>query len=138
MKKQIIHTILNPGLYKTLLIAALALGPGFHANASKPDTLVKKATIVYEGKNNNLLVFDIQYTNPDSSNFAMELTDENGEVLFLKNYSDANFNRKIYIDKGPADCKINFLIRGKKINYKETFSLQTTEKTVNNFVISKL
>ena len=138
MKKQIKNISTNSFFHKSLLIAALSIATGFQAQASKADTLAKKATIVYEGTNNNLLVFDIKFKNPDSAAFAVEMTDEHGNMLFQKSFTHPNFNHKIYVDKGPEDCKINFTIKSSKSTFNQTFALRTTEKIVEGIVITKL
>ena len=94
-----------------------------HSDSAKQN----KFEVKYLGSNSGNLDFDVRYTNIKGSNFFFVIKDENGEVLFEKDYSNKTFHKKIELAKVDDINKLTFLITSDR--EATLFSKDVTIKT---------
>lgn len=138
MKKQFINTA-NIKVYTSALLVSFLLLTGFNqANASGKDYKPLDAKITYVGSQSDLLTFNIDYKNVEETPFVLELTDDAGQVLFQKKFTDKTFNKNIFLKNLGDMTKVSFsIIAGKKV-INQTFNIATETKMVEDVVVTKL
>lgn len=138
MKKQSINTVNFKVCTSALLVSFLLLTGVNPANASGKDYKPLDAKITYVGSQSNLLTFNIDYNNVEETPFVLELTDDNGQILFQKKFTDKTFNKNIFVKNMGETAKINFsIIAGKKV-INQKFNITTEAKLVEDVVVTKL
>ncbi|NCI51761.1 hypothetical protein GWC95_17685 [Sediminibacterium roseum] len=135
MKKQTIQ-IAKRFLLGNVLVAALFLT----ANAStggKTITTSDKAEVKYTGTDKeNLLSFNVKYSNPAGNTFNLTVLDANGELLFKSFYGDKQFDKTFKLPKFE-NGKYAFVIEDSKTSYKEKFAVSVTTEVIENVSVSK-
>lgn len=138
MKKQFINTA-NIKVYTSAFLVSFLLLTGFNpANASGKDYKLLDAKISYVGSQSNLLTFNIDYNNVEETPFVLELTDDNGQILFQKKFTDKSFNKNIVIKNIGETVKVNFSIIAAKKVMNQLFNITTETKLVEDVVVTKL
>ncbi len=125
MIKMSLNTIAKRFFLGNLLAAALFLS--LHASAARieknaysdidthSDSLkVNKFEVKYLGNASGNFDFDVRYTNVKGSNFYFIVKDENGEILFEKDYSNKMFHKKVELTKVDDISKLTFSISSDK------------------------
>ena len=74
----------------------------------------------YLGSNNSNLEFDIHYNNLKGGTFYFLVKDEEGEVLFEKEYNSKQFHKKVQLAKVDDLRKLSFSIVSAKENTVQT------------------
>ena len=112
---------------------------GFNrANATDTAYKPSEAKITYVGSQSNLLTFNIDYANVEETPFTLELTDDDGKLLFQKQYTAKSFNKNLLLKNMGEMVKINFTIKSGKKVINQMFSIDTHSKLVENVVVTKL
>ncbi len=125
MIKMSLNTIAKRFFLGNLLAAALFLS--LHASAARieksvyseidthSDSLkVNKFEVKYLGNASGNFDFDVRYNNVKGSNFFFVVKDENGEILFEKDYSSKMFHKKVELAKVDDISKLTFSILSDK------------------------
>ena len=125
MIKLNLNTIAKKYFLGNLLAAALFLS--LHASAARIEknaysdidthsdsSKVNKLEVKYLGISSGNFDFDVRYNNVKGSNFFFVIKDENGEVLFEKDYSNKMFHKKVELAKVDDINKLTFSITSDK------------------------
>ncbi len=84
------------------------------------DSSKSKLEIKYLGSNNSNLEFDIHYNNLKGGSFYFLVKDEEGEVLFEKEYNTKQFHKKVQLARVDDLRKLSFSIVSAKENIVQT------------------
>ena len=138
MKKQFINTA-NIKVYTSALLVSFLLLTGFNqANASGKEYKPLNAKITYVGSESDLLTFNIDYANVEETPFTIELTDDDGRLLFQKKFTGKSFNKNILVKNIGERANVNFsIIAGKKV-INQLFTIVTKTKLVEDVVVTRL
>jgi hypothetical protein len=137
MKKQFFKTTAIKA-YSTALLTSALLLTGFNpAQATAKQTNSGKAEVSYVGSTNNLVTFNVNYDNTSEENFVLELTNDQGEVLFLQKFNDKTFNKNFLIRHEGDKCRIYFTIRAGKNTTTQKFELNPQPKQIQEIVVTK-
>lgn len=101
----------------------LAVACGIFLLASSSYTAAQTASIEENSKDlkvkyiegdNNELLFDVKYSNGSGNDFKVMVLDEDGEVLFQKNYSGRKFKKLFRLPRLTDTDGVTFVIRSIK------------------------
>lgn len=95
-------------------------------------------SVQFAGSTESALLFDVKISNPKADKFILVIQAEDGEVLFTKEYSDANFTKKIKLLKGGENNSYKFTIKSANKALENSFVVNTAIKTVDDVVVTKL
>ncbi len=109
-----------------------------HASGAIKNDSSQAATITYAGVSNSLMTFNVSYSNPDAEVFAIELTDDQGRILYQKKFDEKNFNKNILLKNMGEKVRVNFTVRAGKNSTKERFDIEPRVKVIEEFVVTKL
>ncbi len=118
----------------------LVVVPSFAKTASPISTnnATAQAAVKFAGSTDNALLFDVTLANPSADKFVITITTKDGDVLFTKDYSDKNFDKKFKLVKSDDISSYNFTITSSNKSLEQTFSVNASIKTVDNVVVTKL
>lgn len=95
-------------------------------------------SVQFAGSTESALLFDVKISNPQSDKFTLVIQAEDGEVLFTKEYSDANFTKKVKLLKGGENNSYKFTIKSANKALENSFVVNTAIRTVDDVVVTKL
>lgn len=126
----------------TRLFASLILFAGTFASASAQVNVhevdpSKGATVKYLGVQDDLLVFHVQYENPNAAKFNVTIKDFDGTTLYNDNFSDRKFDKKFKLPKSEGN-KINFIIAERKGTNQQAFEVNTNVRVVEDVVVTRI
>jgi len=111
------------------------------ANANNTIEIVSNentATVQVTGSTENAYMLNVNVNNPKGDKFTLVILGEDGQVLYSKDYTDANFKKQIKILKADDSNSYNISIRSSNKDLENTFSISTVTKTVDDVVVTKL
>ena len=114
-------------------LTSLANG-GDHKKAA---TLTEdQVNVQYVGTNDNSVVFRVAFENPTAEKFWLIIKNDNGEVVYRKQFSDAHFAKSVYFQKEESDIHPTFVIRNGENEVVRQFAVNRT--ITENTVVTKL
>lgn len=80
--------------------------------SSKAST-VKEAqvSVTYQGVFNNNVVFKVDYENQSGQKFWLIIKNDNGDVVFHRQFSDVHFSKTVYFQDTDSEINPTFVIR---------------------------
>jgi hypothetical protein len=134
MKKKLISKV--HCATKAAFIAAIILNatPSF----ATVDSTSAKPVITYSGIKDKFLHFYVANPCEDNHKVLVEISDDEGTVLYKRRFKNGEHYRSILVDKQVEKCGLTFTVFDGKKTYKETFQLDSRSTVVDNLVISKL
>jgi hypothetical protein len=91
-----------------------------------------QSNVEFAGNTDNTFLFDVKVVNPDGDTFTLEVQDDNGEVLFSKNYTETNLVKKVKLLNEEITAHYNFIIRTNNKEPEQTFVVSITTKAVED------
>lgn len=95
-------------------------------------------SVQFAGSTESALLFDVKLSNPNKDKFTLYIQAEDGEVLFVKEFNDVNFSKKVKLLKGGDNTNYKFTIKSSNKALENTFVVNTAIKTVDDVVVTKL
>lgn len=133
MKKQLSNAI-GKKVFTLLAASVIALSAQQALALPEPATkVINAAEVTFKGVENNYLVFKLNYNNKAEQPFELQIKNEDGKVLYSKKHSAAPLNTDIYFAEVPEDCKLTFSIVSGKDEASQTFTVNSSFKTVREY-----
>jgi len=134
--------------FMPVLIAAATLTAFTPAASKASDNDAKKAieilstentaSVQFAGSTENALLFDVKISNPKADKFTLIIQSEDGEVLYSKEYTDANFSKKVKLLRGGDNDSYKFTVKSSNKALENSFVVSTAIRTVDDVVVTKL
>jgi len=110
---------------KNVFAAALTAVVVFFSNAasaneggSKKASSVteEQVSVKYQGTTENNIIFKVEFENPTSEKFSLIIKNDNGDVVYHQQFSDAHFSKSVFFQNTDAQIQPTFIIRGANNN----------------------
>jgi hypothetical protein len=96
------------------------------------------ATIQYLGMQDDMLIFNVSYDNPQGSKFVISLKDQDGTQLYQNSFRDKSFYKQFKLPKTDRD-KVVFMIRsGQNTPIEKAFLVNVSSRFVQEVAIRKM
>jgi hypothetical protein len=105
---------------KNVFAAALTAVVVFFSNAaSANEGGSKKASsateaqvsVKYQGTTENNIIFKVEFENPTSEKFSLIIKNDNGDVVYHQQFTDAHFSKSVFFQNTDAQIHPTFIIR---------------------------
>ncbi|HEY4110529.1 hypothetical protein [Puia sp.] len=113
-----------------LVILATANAQSTDADAAKGDDV---AVVKYLGAQDDMLVFDITYSNPTGGKFLVTIKDQDGNSLYQNLFNEKSIYKQFRLPK-PEKDRIVFVIR----DYRNADIVRAFDINVNSRVIHEV
>jgi hypothetical protein len=70
-----------------------------------------QVSVTYQGVSDNSLVFKVDYENLSGSKFWLIIKDDNGDIVYHQQFSDAHFSKTIFFQNTNTEITPTFVIR---------------------------
>ena len=109
------HTVkvIAVALTAVLFLFGSPLTSKANGGGSKHSPAIDEAQVcvTYQGVSDNSLVFKLDYENATGAKFWLIIKDDNGDVVFHQQFSDAHFSKTIYFQNTDTNINPTFVIR---------------------------
>ncbi|HEX9513891.1 MAG TPA: hypothetical protein VF939_25545 [Puia sp.] len=108
------------------------------ANGGKKSSTLndEQVNVQYVGTNDNSVVFRVALENPTAAKFWLIIKNDNGEVVYRKQFNDAHFVKSVYFQKEETDIHPTFVIRNGENEIVRQFAVNTM--VTENTIVTKL
>src|SRR3954468_5352386 len=86
------------------------------------------ASVKFVGSTDDALFLDLKVNNPNGDKFKLVVDNNDGMVLFTKEYSDTSFTKKIKILKDDDNSRYNISIRSANKNLENNFAVSAVSR----------
>jgi hypothetical protein len=128
MKKTFVKIISRKTLTATILTGSSAFDSSALNNNMEIVSSNIHSNVDFKGASEDAFLFDVKIDNPDAEEFSLEIRDDNGKILFSKNYSETNLTKEIKLSNEELTAHYNFIIKTKNNEPEQTFVVSITTK----------
>jgi hypothetical protein len=98
----------------------------------------ESAIVKYSGTQDDMVVFNVTYANPEGSKFQVIIKDQDGTQLYQNIFNEKTFYKQFRLPKADKD-KIVFIIRnGKDADMVRTFEINVSSRFIQEVAVKKL
>jgi hypothetical protein len=116
----------------------LALAPVQAQMATTTDGQSDNARVKYLGTQDDMVVFNVSYSNPDGNKFTLIVKDQDGLPLYSNSFSDRSIYKQFRLPKSDKD-RIVFVFRdGHDADIVKTFEINVNSRFVREVAIKKV
>ena len=138
MKKQLFIARPVKRCSAALLTSLILIVGIFDAKASDETGKITSEVISYVGLQNNILTFNVNYLNQTEDRVVLELSDEQGDVIYRKVYKDKEVNKNIFLKNGGEKCRLTFTIRSAKETITQKFDIEPQASVITETVVTAM
>jgi len=144
MKKTFVKTVSQKFIPALIISAALFAFAPVHSMANNNNKKIEiisnenTASVKFAGSTDNALFLDLKVNNPNGDKFKLVIRDNDGIVLFNKEYTDTSFAKKIKILKDDDNSRYNISIRSSNKGLENNFAVSAVSKTIDDVIVTKL
>jgi hypothetical protein len=98
----------------------------------------ESATVKYLGTQDDMIVFNVSYANPEGSKFQLSIKDQDGTQLYQNIFNEKTFYKQFRLPKADKD-RIVFVIRnGKDADMVKSFEVNVNSRFIQEIAVKKL
>jgi hypothetical protein len=137
MKPQL-KAVIDKVILGTSLLIALSTAQAQTVTPVPVESQNENATVKYLGTQDDMVVFNVSYNNPDGSKFMLIVKDQDGSQIYSNSFSDKSFYRQFRLPKTDKD-RIVFVFRdGHDAEVTKTFEVNVNSRFVREVAIKKV
>ena len=97
----------------------------------------EKATVKYLGVEEDMIVFNVSYANPEGNKFLLSIRDQQGNALYQSTFNDKTFYKQFRLPRTEKD-NVVFLIRNMANKNMARFQIEATNRMVEDVVVREM
>ena len=118
-----------------LLMLATANARPTVATTGPADTA---ATVKYLGTQDDMLVFNVSYSNPEGGRFLLTVKDQDGTQLYQSLFSERSFYKQFRLPKSEKD-RIVFIFRDSQdVEIVKAFDVSVNSRFIREVAVKKI
>jgi hypothetical protein len=120
-----------------VLLLTVATG---NAQSGGTDTVpgADRAVVKYLGAQDDMLVFNVAYQNPQGSRFVLTIRDQEGNQFYQDFFKDKAFYKQFRLPKTDKDRIVFAIGNGQEETVIKTFAVNVNSRFVQEVAIKKL
>jgi len=116
----------------------LALAPAQAQTVTSTDGQRDNALVKYLGTQDDMVVFNVSYSNPDGNKCTLIVKDQDGLSLYSNSFNDKSIYKQFRLPKSDKD-RIVFVFRdGHDADIVKTFEINVNSRFVREIAIKKV
>jgi len=96
------------------------------------------ATVKYLGTQDDMIVFNVSYPNPDGSKFMLTVKDQDGTQLYQNLFSERSFYKQFRLPKADKDRIVFIFHNSHEADVIKTFEINVSSRLVQEVAVRKL
>jgi hypothetical protein len=117
----------------------MTLATAHAQSAAAGDGQNEQATVKYLGTQEDMIVFNVSFTNPEGSRCLLTIKDQDGSQLYQNTFTDRSFYKQFRLPKTDKD-RIFFVFHNNNhdADLVKTFEVNVNSRFVHEVAIKKL
>jgi hypothetical protein len=134
--KPLFNAVYSKLILGTIFVMALATARAQSAAAGDGQNEI--AMVKYLGTQEDMIVFNVSYPNPEGSKFQLIVKDQDGSQIYQNSFNDKSFFKQFMLPKADKD-RIVFVFRnGRDADIVKTFEVSVNSRYVREVAVKKL
>ena len=134
--KSLFNAVFGRLVLGTIFVMTLATA---HAqSASAEETQNEKGAVTYLGTQDDMIVFNVSYPNPDGTRFQLTVKDQDGSTLYQNTFTDRSFYKQFRLPKTDKDRIVFLFHNNSDADIVRTFEVNINSRLVREIAIKKL
>lgn len=123
-----------------ILIVATAQAQSVPTEVSQTEVVQKEsvATVKYLGTQDDMIVFNVSYPNPDGGKFMLTVKDQDGTQLYQNLFSEKSFYKQFRLPKADKDRIVFIFHNSREADVVKTFEINVNSRFVQEVAVRKL
>jgi hypothetical protein len=141
LKTHYMKWLINAAISSLTVGIILLLIAGMASAQTEPAGTVpgaNPAVVRYQGAQDDMLVFNVSYSNPEGKKFVILITDQNGNQLFQDIFRDKSFYRQFKVPRVDEDLITFVFRRGQDAPVEKRFTVTINSHLIKEVAIKKL
>lgn len=135
--KSSISAVIGKLTFGTLFLLSVAAANA-QSTASGAGPTDNAAMVKYLGTQDDMLVFNVAYDNPQGSKFLVTIKDQDGNQLYQRFFNDKSFYKEFKLPKTDKDKVVFILRNGQEAPVVKTFAVNVSSRFVQEVAIKKI
>lgn len=98
----------------------------------------EKATVKYLGAQDDMIVFNVSYANPEGNRFELIIKDQDGSMVYQNSFTDKSFYKQFRLPKTDKDRIFFVFHNSHDADVVKTFEVNVNSHFVNAVAIKKI
>ena len=98
----------------------------------------EKATVKYLGIQDDMIVFNVAYTNPESNRFELVIKDQDGSMVYQNSFTDKSFYKQFRLPKTDKDRIFFVFHNNHDADVVKIFEVNVNSRFVHSVAIKKI
>ena len=122
-----------------VMTSIVLLGNPFTSKANggsngKTSLTEEQVSVKYVGTDDNNIIFKVEFENPTAEKFWLIIKNDNGDVVYHQQFSDAHFSKSVFFQNTDTDIHPTFVIRSS--NNSEVVRQFAVNKTITESTVA--
>jgi hypothetical protein len=96
------------------------------------------AAVQYLGLQDDMIVFNVSYSNPEGNRFVITVRDQDGTALFTQAFSEKAFYKQFRLPKTDQDRIVFVFHNGHEADVAKTFEVNVNRRYVQDVAVRRL
>jgi len=97
----------------------------------------ENATVKYLGLQEDMIVFNVSYANPDGNKFQVIVKDQDGTQLYQNLFSDKAFYKQFRLPRADKDRLVFIIRNGRDADVVKTFEVNVSSRVTQEVSVRK-
>ena len=98
----------------------------------------ESATVKYLGTQDDMIVFNVSYANPEGSKFQLIVKDQDGNQLYQNIFNEKTFYKQFRLPRADKDRIVFVIHNGKEADVVKTFEVNVNSRFVQEVAVRRL
>jgi len=98
----------------------------------------EKATVKYLGIQDDMIVFNVAYANPESNRFELVIKDQDGSMVYQNSFTDKSFYKQFRLPKTDKDRIFFVFHNSHDADVVKIFEVNVNSRFVHSVAIKKI
>ena len=98
----------------------------------------EQASVKYLGTQEDMILFNVSYANPDGNRFELTIKDQDGSTVYQNTFSDKSFYKQFRLPKTDKDRIVFVFHNNHDADVVKTFEVNVNSRFVNEVAIKKI
>ena len=135
--KSLVHASFRRLTFGIILLLTVATANA-QSGGSQTVTGADRAVVKYLGAQDDMLVFNVAYQNPQGARFVLTIRDQEGNQLYQDFFKDKTFYKQFRLPKTDKDRIVFAIGNGQEESVIKTFAVNVNSRSVQEVAIKKL
>ncbi len=98
----------------------------------------ESATVKYLGTQDDMIVFNVSYANPEGNKFQLIVKDQDGTQLYQNIFNEKTFYKQFRLPRADKDRFVFIIHNGKEADVVKTFEINVSSRFVQEVAVRRL